>query len=120
MKAKILIADDSAYMRTILKEILIRNSYIVAGEAENGREAVELYDKLRPDVVTLDISMPEMDGIEALKAIREAHSDARVVMAATMGQQDLVIDAIRAGAMEFFIKPIQSEQLIEALEKVHR
>ncbi len=117
MKAKILIAEDSAYMRMILKELLLRNGYEVVGEAENGREAIALYNKLKPDIVTMDITMPDMDGIEALKAIKEAHPSARIVMVSAMGQQNLVIDAIRLGAADFFIKPLQSERVVEALER---
>jgi two-component system chemotaxis response regulator CheY len=117
MKAKILIAEDSAYMRTILKDVLLRNGYDVVGEAENGKEAVALYGKLRPDIVTMDITMPEMDGIEALKAIKETYPSARIVMVSAMGQQNLVIEAIRLGAADFFIKPLQSERVVEALDR---
>lgn len=115
-KAKVLIAEDSAHMRSILKDLLLRGGYEVVGEADNGAEAVRLYEKLRPDVVTLDITMPEMDGIEALKAIKAAYPDARVVMASSMSQQNKVIEALRAGANDFFIKPMQAESVIETLE----
>lgn len=117
MKAKILIVDDSAYVRTILKDKLLRNGYEVVGEAENGKEAIIMYDRVKPDIVAMDITMPEMGGIEALKAIKEAHPRARVVMISAMGQQEEVISAMRAGASEFFIKPIQCEKLVEALER---
>lgn len=117
MKAKILIADDSAYMRSILKDLLLRNGYDVAGEAENGKEVLALYEKLKPDVVAMDIMMPEMSGIQALKEIKEKYPEARVVMAAAMGQQNLVVEAVRAGASEFFIKPVQAERVVEAIEK---
>jgi len=117
MKAKILIAEDSAYMRTLLKDVLIRHGYDVVGEAENGKEAVELYGKLHPDIVTMDITMPEMDGLEALKAIKETYPSARIVMVSAMGQQNLVIEAIRLGAVDFFIKPLQSGRVVEALER---
>ena len=118
MKAKILIADDSAYTRSILKDMLLRNGFDVVGEAENGKEALILYEKLKPDVVTMDIMMPEMSGIQALKEIKERYPEAKVVMGAAMGQQNLVVDAMRAGAAEFFIKPIQAEKVVEAVEKV--
>ena len=117
MKAKILIADDSAYMRSILKDLLLRNGYDVIGEAENGKEVLGLYRKLKPDVVAMDIMMPEMSGIQALKEINENYPEARVVMSAAMGQQHLVVEAIRAGAADFFIKPVQAERVVEAIDK---
>lgn len=117
MKKKVLIAEDSVHMRMLLKDILLRNGYEVAGEAENGREAVRLYGELKPDIVTLDIAMPDMGGIAALKEIRGEHPEAVVVMASTMNQQTQVIEAIRAGAADFFIKPMQAERVIEALER---
>lgn len=117
MKAKILIADDSAYMRSILKDLLLRNGYDVIGEAENGKEVLGLYGKLKPDVVAMDIIMPEMSGIQALKEIKENYPEARVVMSAAMGQQHLVVEAIRAGAADFFIKPVQAERVVEAIDK---
>ena len=120
MKAKILIADDSANMRSILKDLLLRNGFDVAGEAENGKEALELYEKIKPDVVTLDIMMPEMSGIQALKEIKERYPESRIIMSASMGQQNLVVEAIRAGAADFFIKPVQAEKVVEAIEKALR
>ncbi|MDY9920678.1 MAG: response regulator [Synergistota bacterium] len=117
MKAKILIADDSAYMRSILKDLLLRNGYDVIGEAQNGKEVLDLYGKLKPDVVAIDIMMPEMSGIQALKEIKENYPEARVVMSAAMGQQHLVVEAIRAGAADFFIKPVQAERVVEAIDK---
>ena len=117
MKAKILIADDSAYMRSILKDLLLRNGYDVIGEAENGREVIELYGKLKPDIIAMDIMMPEMSGTQALKELKERYPEARVVMSAAMGQQNLVVEAIRAGAAEFFIKPVQAERVVEAIDK---
>lgn len=116
MKAKILIADDSAYARSILKDLLLRNGYDVVGEAENGKEAILMYEKLKPDLVTLDIMMPEMSGIQALKEIKEQYPEAVVVMGAAMGQQNLVVDAMRSGAAEFYIKPVQAEKVVEAVE----
>lgn len=117
MKAKILIADDCAYMRSILKDLLLRNGYDVIGEAENGKEVLDLYRKLKPDVVAIDIIMPEMSGIQALKEIKENYPEARVVMSASMGQQNLVVEAIRAGAADFFIKPVQADRVVEAIDK---
>ncbi|MEG1603017.1 MAG: response regulator [Cloacibacillus sp.] len=117
MKATILIAEDSTHMRVILKDMLIRDGYDVIGEAENGKEAVRMYNELLPDVVTLDISMPEMDGIEAMKTIKAEHPKAKIVMVSTMSQQNQVIEAIRAGASDFFIKPFQSERVDEAIQR---
>ena len=116
MRARVLIADDSAHMRTILKNALLRNGYDVVGEAEDGNEAVSLYDKLKPDVAAIDIKMPRMDGIEALKVIKSKHQDAKVVMISAMGQQKDVIEAMRAGASDFFIKPFIAEKVVEAME----
>jgi two-component system chemotaxis response regulator CheY len=116
MRARVLIADDSAHMRTILKNALLRNGYDVVGEAEDGNEAVSLYEKLKPDVAAIDIKMPRMDGIEALKAIKSKHPDAKVVMISAMGQQKDVIEAMRSGASDFFIKPFIAEKVVEAIE----
>jgi len=117
LKAKILIADDSAYMRSILKDLLLRNGYDVIGEAENGKEVLDLYGKLKPDAVVMDIMMPEMSGLQALKEIKENYPEARVVMSAAMGQQHLVVEAIKAGAADFFIRPVQAERVVEAIDK---
>lgn len=114
-KAKILLAEDSARMRSILKDLLLRSGYEIVGEAENGEEAVRFFNELRPDVVVMDLVMPGMSGIEALKAIKMGDPKARVVMASSLGQQHLVIEALRAGAADFFIKPVQVEAVIEAL-----
>lgn len=118
MKAKlrILLAEDSAHVRLIIKEILIRHGCEVVGEVETGSQAVELYKQLFPDVVILDITMPEMDGIEALKEIKSIDAEAKVIMLGAMGEQNKVIDAIRLGAMDFFIKPIQADRIAETLE----
>lgn len=112
-----MIADDSAQMRMILRDILVKCGYEVAGEAEDGEEAVRLYGELLPDAATIDISMPKMDGIAALKAIKAAHPDARIVTVGAMNQQDLVIEAVRAGTCDFFLKPFQSERVAEALQR---
>lgn len=117
MSANILIADDSANMRLILKDILHRSGYTVVGEAKDGAEAVSLFDKLSPDAALIDLSMPEMDGLEALRSIKAAHEEARVVMISMLGQQELVIDALRAGASDFIIKPFQTERVLDALNK---
>ena len=118
MARTILIVDDAAFMRMMLKDILTKNGYNVVGEAENGLKAVELYKSLQPDLVTLDITMPEMDGIGALKEIREFDPNANILMCSAMGQQAMVIDAIQNGAKDFVVKPFQAERVLEAVKKV--
>jgi two-component system, chemotaxis family, chemotaxis protein CheY len=115
---KVLITDDAAFMRMMLKDILSKNGYEVVGEAGNGKEAVDKFKELRPDLVTMDITMPEMSGIEALKAILAEDAGATVVMCSAMGQQSMVIDAIQAGAKDFIVKPFQPERVLEAVKKV--
>src|SRR5690625_1528618 len=117
MSKTILIVDDAAFMRMMIKDILEKNGYTVVGEAENGREAVEKYKELEPDLVTMDITMPEMDGITALKEIKQIDPDAVVIMCSAMGQQAMVIDAIQAGAKDFIVKPFQADRVLEAIEK---
>ena len=117
MGNKILIVDDAAFMRMMIKDILEKNGYEVVGEAQDGMEAVEKYQELRPDLVTMDITMPEMDGIAALKKIREMDPDAKVIMCSAMGQQAMVIDAIQAGAKDFIVKPFQADRVLEAVRK---
>lgn len=118
MVKNILIVDDAAFMRMKLKDILEKNGYNVVGEAENGIEAVSLYQDLNPDLVTMDITMPEMDGIEALKKIKETDSGAKVIMCSAMGQQGMVMDAIKAGAIDFIVKPFDTTRVVESLGKV--
>ena len=118
MGKKVLIVDDAAFMRMMLKDILTKNGYEVVGEAENGAKAVEKYKEVTPDIVTMDITMPEMDGISALKNIRSIDSNAKVVMCSAMGQQAMVIEAIQAGARDFIVKPFQADRVLEAVKKV--
>ncbi|TDF96189.1 response regulator [Paenibacillus piri] len=115
--AKILVVDDAAFMRMMLKDILEKNGHEVVGEAENGLIAVEKYNKLHPDLVTMDITMPEMEGIEALKQIKSQHPAAKVIMCSAMGQQHMVVQAIQAGARDFIVKPFQPERVIESIQK---
>jgi two-component system, chemotaxis family, chemotaxis protein CheY len=117
MSKRILIVDDAAFMRMMIKDILSKNGFDVIGEAQDGVQAVELYQELNPDLVTMDITMPEMDGISALKKIRELNSNAKVIMCSAMGQQAMVIDAIQAGAKDFIVKPFQADRVIEAIQK---
>lgn len=116
--ARILIVDDAAFMRMMIKDILEKNGFEVVGEANNGIKAVELYKKEKPDIVTMDITMPDMDGIEAVKAIKEFDPAAKVIMCSAMGQQTMVMDAIRAGARDFIVKPFQPDRVLEAIKKV--
>lgn len=118
MAKKVLICDDAAFMRMMIKDILSKNGYEIAGEAENGVKAVEKYNETKPDLVLMDITMPEMDGIQALKAIRELDSNACVIMCSAMGQQAMVIEAIQSGAKDFIVKPFQAERVLEAVKKV--
>lgn len=115
--AKVLVVDDAAFMRMRLVKLLKDRGYEVV-EAGNGKEAVDRYGAERPAVVLMDITMPEMDGIEALKRIRAADPNARVIMCSAMGQQAMVIDAIQAGAKDFVVKPFQADRVIAAVKKV--
>ncbi len=118
MAIKVLFCDDSSFMRSILKGIILKEPYQLAGEASNGAEAVEQYRKLKPDLVTMDIVMPEMDGIDAVKEIRAFDPEAKIIMVSAMGQQSMVIDSIQAGARDFIIKPFQPPRVQEALKRV--
>ena len=118
MAIKVLFADDSSFMRNILKGIILKEPYELAGEAGTGKEAVDLYKKLKPDLVTMDIVMPEMNGIDAVKEIRAFDPDAKIIMVSAMGQQSMVIDSIQSGARDFIIKPFQSPRVQEALKRV--
>ncbi|SHJ02928.1 response regulator [Thermoclostridium caenicola] len=116
--ASILIVDDAAFMRMMIKDILTKNGYTVIGEAENGLKAVEKYKELNPDLVIMDITMPEMDGIQAVKQIKSLNSAAKIIMCSAMGQQAMVIESIQAGARDFIVKPFRAERVIEAVKKV--
>ncbi|QUI23239.1 response regulator [Vallitalea pronyensis] len=117
MGKNILIVDDAAFMRMMIKDILTKNGYDVVGEAENGVKAVEKYKELKPDLVIMDITMPEMDGIEAVKSIKGNNDEAMIIMCSAMGQQAMVIESIQAGAKDFIVKPFQAERVIEAVSK---
>ena len=118
MAKRVLIVDDAAFMRMILKDIMVKNGFEVAGEASNGLEAIEKYRELQPDVATMDITMPELNGIEAIKRIREQYPNAKIIVCSAMGQQAMVIDAIQAGAKDFIVKPFQHSRVVEAIHKV--
>lgn len=117
MKKRILIVDDSMFMRNIIKNILVSNGYVIVGEASNGEEAIELYKSLKPDLVTMDITMPNIDGIAALNSIKQFDKNAMVIMITAMGQKILVNEAIEAGAIDFIVKPFQAEIVIKTIQK---
>ncbi|MEL1134285.1 response regulator [Desulfitobacterium sp. THU1] len=117
MGANILIVDDAAFMRMMVKDILTKNGFTVVGEAENGAIAVDKFVELAPDLVIMDITMPEMDGLQAVREIRKRDPQARVVMCSAMGQQAMVIDAIQSGAKDFIVKPFQADRVVEAVQK---
>ena len=112
-----LIVDDAAFMRLNLKNILKEN-YEIAGEAENGQQAVEMYQELKPDFVTMDITMPVMDGLEAIKEIKKIDPEANIIVCSAMGQQKMIIKAIEAGAKDFIVKPFKEQRVLEAIGKL--
>ena len=112
---RVLVCDDSAFMRKLIISYLLRNGFTVAGEAENGEVAIEQYKALRPDIVTMDITMPKMDGLSALKGIMAFDSKAKVVMMSSMGQEFMVIEAVRSGAKHFLVKPFKEKFVVETL-----
>ena len=118
MAKNVLICDDAAFMRMMIKDILSKNGYTVAGEEENGAKAVEKYGELKPDLVLMDITMPEMDGIQALKTIKSNDPGAKIIMCSAMGQEAMVIEAIQSGAKDFIVKPFQADRVLEAVKKV--
>ncbi len=118
MSKEILITDDANFMRTMLARIVKEHGYKVAGMAENGEDAIEQYKELEPDLVSMDITMPGMGGIEATKGIIEYDPDAKIVVCSAMGQKPMVLEAIEAGAKDFIVKPIKPEKVKETLDKL--
>lgn len=118
MSKKILITDDALFMRVTLKNILVANGYEVAAEAANGQEAVDKYAAIKPDLVLMDITMPIMDGISACKAIKTNDPAANVIMCTAMGQKNMVIEAIQAGAKDFIVKPFQPDRVLDSIKKL--
>jgi len=116
--SKIMIVDDAAFMRMMIKDIISKNNLGSVVEAENGAVAVEKYFQENPDLVIMDITMPEMDGIQAVKAIRAKDPNAKIIMCSAMGQQAMVIEAIQAGAKDFIVKPFQPDRVVEAIKKL--
>ncbi len=115
--ARVLIADDAAFMRMMIKNILSQNGHEVVGEAANGIEAVSKWSELTPDVTTMDITMPEKDGIAALKEILAANPSAKIIMCSALGQEAKVIESIRSGAKDFVVKPFQQDRVLSAVQK---
>ena len=116
MSSTILVVDDAAFMRMMIRDILSKQGYDIH-EAVNGRDAVEKYEEVKPDLVTMDITMPEMSGLDALKEIRAGDSSARVLMVSAMGQQKMIVEALEAGAMDFLVKPFQPTKVLETVKK---
>jgi two-component system chemotaxis response regulator CheY len=115
---RVLVCDDAIFMRTMISDILSGAGYEVVGEAETGVQAIERYRALRPDLVTMDIVMPDMGGIEAVREIVKGDADAKILMCSAMGQQALVVEAIQAGAKDFVVKPFQPSRVLEAVQRV--
>ncbi len=118
MSKGILVVDDAAFMRMMVKDVLVKNGFEVIGEAENGARAIEKFKELNPALTIMDITMPEIDGIQAVKEIKKIDPNAKVIMCSAMGQQAMVIEAIQAGAKDFIVKPFQADRVIEAVKKV--
>lgn len=118
MTHTVLVCDDAVFMRTMLADILQQAGFTVVGEADTGAKAVDKYKELRPDLVTMDIVMPDMGGIDAVREITAFDPNAKVVMCSAMGQQALVVDAIQAGAKDFVVKPFQPSRVLEAVQRV--
>lgn len=116
MAVKVLVVDDAVFMRTVLKKMLTEENYDVCGEASNGIEAIKKAKELQPDIVTLDITMPEMDGVTALPEIISASPNTKVIMCSAMGQQPMVVEAIKKGAKDFIVKPFQKARVLQAIE----
>lgn len=118
MPKKIMIVDDAAFMRMMLKNILTKGGYEICDEAQDGAQAVEKFNESAPDLTIMDITMPNMDGIEALKKIKSINAGAKVIMCSAMGQEAMVVEAIKSGAMDFIVKPFQGDRLLAAIARV--
>jgi len=116
--AKVLVVDDAKFMRVTLTKMLEQGDHEVIGEAENGLQAIKLYQSLKPDVVTMDITMPEMTGIEAVKHIINDYPDAKIIMCSSMGQQQMVLSAIEAGAKDYIVKPFDESRVNAAISRI--
>ncbi len=117
MSARILLVDDLSFMRMVQKEILEENGYIIAGEANDGIEAVSKYKSLKPDLIIMDITMPNMNGLDAMRHIFEIDRNARIIMCSALGQQQLIVEAIKAGVKDFIVKPFKPERILSSILK---
>ena len=115
---KILVVDDAIFMRSMIRDIFARGPFVIAGEAENGLEAIRLYQELKPDLTTMDIVMPQMDGISALREIVRLDPHAKVVMCSALGQEALIAESIEAGARDFIVKPFQPSRVLKVVQSV--
>jgi two-component system chemotaxis response regulator CheY len=120
MNNRLLIVDDALIMRLRIREVAVSCGWNVVGEAVNGKQAIELFQELKPDLVTMDIVMPELDGVEAMRAIRELDSQAKICMVSALNQRDKLLECIRLGAIDFIVKPFDKSRLISLLEKQGR
>ena len=118
MSKGILIVDDASFVRTMIKNILTKNGFDVIDEAENGAEAIEKYKKLQPELIIMDIIMPEIDGIQAVKEIKKLNPDAKIIMCSAVGQQSMINEAMQAGAEDFIAKPFETNRVIKAVKKI--
>jgi len=118
MSIRILIVDDAIFMRSMIRDIFARGAFVIAGEAGDGEEAIKLYKETRPDLTTMDIVMPKMDGITALKEIMKFDPEAKVVMCSALGQESLIAEAIEAGAKDFIVKPFQPAKVLKVVQSV--
>lgn len=118
MGVRVLIVDDAVFMRTVLKKMLEEENYVIVGEASNGAEAIKKAKELQPDIITLDITMPEMDGVTALPEILKESPYSKVIMCSAMGQQPMVVEAIKKGAKDFIVKPFQKARVLQAIENI--
>lgn len=118
MLTRVLVCDDSAFMRMMLKKILIENGYDIVAEASDGKQAVQLFRQHNPDIITMDITMPKMDGIEAVKIIHEENPLARIVMVTAIGQRAVIMEALKAGASDFIVKPFDSDKVLATIKKI--
>lgn len=116
--AKIMLVDDAAFMRMMVKNTLMKSGYDNFVEAQDGAEAVKKYDEENPDMVIMDITMPNMDGLQALKKIKEGDASAKVVMCTAMGQESMVVDAIKSGAKDFIVKPFNAERIVQTVNSI--
>jgi two-component system chemotaxis response regulator CheY len=116
MSKSVLVVDDAAFMRMMIRDILAKEGYVIH-EAVNGRDAIEKYSEIRPDLVTMDITMPEMSGLDALREIRTKDPSARVLIVSAMGQQRMIVEALESGAMDFLVKPFQPTKVLETVKK---